>query len=88
MVPARALRTRIDRMRAEGGGEHVQDLSLAELMRLTVAAARAFAPVAQAERAALGLTGSQYLALISPEIERKTTAEIKEYLTGRARAGP
>jgi hypothetical protein len=61
MVPGRALAARIDRLRAEGSGEPLQDLSLADLMRLTIAAARVFAPVAQVERAALGLRGSQGL---------------------------
>lgn len=86
MAPARALRARIERMRAEDGGEPFQDLSLAELMRLTAAAGHVFAPVAQAERAALGLTDDHGAPLVPPDIARMTVADLEEYLTGRALA--
>jgi hypothetical protein len=90
MAPGRALAARVERMRAEGRGEPFQDLSLAELLRLAVAAARVFAPLAHAERAALGMGEGQGVDAVPPEIQRKTTAELVEYLTGRteARRGP
>jgi hypothetical protein len=83
LAPGRVLAARIDRMRREGGGEPFQDLSLAEVARLAITAARVFAPVAQAERAALGLGGGEGGSPVDREIERKTTAELEEYLTGR-----
>ena len=74
-------------MRAEGGGEPFQDLSLAELVRLSSTAGRAFAQVAQVERIAHGMnTDSQGAPLVPPEIERKTIAELEEYLLGTAEA--
>jgi hypothetical protein len=45
-----------------------------------------FAPVAQAERAALGLGDGEGGDTTEREIARKTTAELEEYLTGRAEA--
>jgi hypothetical protein len=54
MAPGRALRARIERVPAEGGGEPFRELSLAELARPTAAAGRVSAAAAQSERATLG----------------------------------
>jgi hypothetical protein len=43
MAPGRALRARIERVRAEGGAEPFRELSLADLARPTAAAGRVFA---------------------------------------------
>ena len=86
MAPGRALAARVDRLRAEGRADPFQDIPLAELARLAVAAARVYAPVAQAERVALGLSGSEGGDMIERDIARKTTAELEEYLIGRAKA--
>jgi hypothetical protein len=84
-APARALRTRIDRLRADAASEPFQELSLAELLRLTVTAARAFAQVAQVERLAHGMSTENHGGpLVSGEVERMTLAELEEYLTGTA----
>jgi hypothetical protein len=78
-----------------GGGEPFQELSLAELVRLTATAGRAFAQVAQVERLAHGLStenrgGHDSAAIVPLDVQRKSTAELEAYLTGRAevRQGP
>jgi hypothetical protein len=86
LAPARALRARIERLRADGRGEPFQDLSLPELSRLTVTAARAFAQIAQVERSAHGLTtghvgAHETNALVPPDVERMTVVELEAYLT-------
>jgi hypothetical protein len=45
-----------------------------------------FAPVAQTERAALGLAQDHAAALIPPHVERMTVKELEEFLLGRAEA--
>jgi hypothetical protein len=91
MAPARALRTRIERLSAHDGGEPFQDLSLAELVRLTATAGRAFAQVAQVERLAHGLSTDNRGnhgggPLVPPEVEGKSVAELEAFLTGRTAA--
>lgn len=87
MAPAPSLRARIERMRADGGADPFQDLSTGELLRLTAAAARAFAQVAQVERLAHGMTtedkdGPGGGAFGLSGLERKTPAELQAYLCG------
>jgi hypothetical protein len=62
-----------------------EGVSAAELVRLSAATGRVFAQVVQVERLARGLsTQSVGDALVPPEVERKSTAELEAYLTGRS----
>jgi hypothetical protein len=59
---------------------------LCEVLRLTATAARAFAQVAQVKRPAQGLSTENYGGhdggpLVPAEVERKSTAELVQYLT-------
>jgi hypothetical protein len=92
LAPARAVRARIERLGAEGRGEAFQDLSLAELVRLTATASRAFAQIAQVERMAHGLStenvgGYDGGPLVPADIARMSDDELVAYLTGREDAG-
>jgi hypothetical protein len=86
MGPARSLRTRIERVRAEGGEDLFQELSAAELLRLTATASRALAQVAQVERLAHGLSTENSAGhdggALSREAQSKSIEELKAYLAG------
>jgi hypothetical protein len=86
MAPARAVSERIERLRA-AGEEPFESLSLAELIRLTATAARAFAQVAAVEHLAHGVStdnlGRHHGGRLSPDVERKSLEEVEAYLTGR-----
>ena len=51
-----------------------------------IAAGRVFAPVAQAERVAMGLTDDHSPPFIPPAIRRKSVEQLGEFLLGRAEA--
>ena len=60
-----------------------EGMSAAELVRLSATTGRVFVQVVQVERLARGLnTQNGGDALVPPEIERKSTAELEAYLTG------
>ena len=87
LAPARALLVRLRTMR-EAGEDPFAGLSAAELVRLSAAAGRAFAQVAQVERLARGLSTENVAGHdggpLMAEVARKSDAELEAYLLGRA----